>query len=234
MKKRDPTYAIEPNMLDAEPEPLAIDLQRFAVAVIDMQNAFVSKGGMFDLRGHDISKGLGIIESIKRISKAARARGCKVIYTVARYSPDFHESGGPNSPSWHRSYTIAMYREHPELRDKLTVRGTWGTEIVDELKPEEGDLVVEKQKYSAFFGTNLDTILKTYDIKYLAFTGVATNICVESTLRDAYYREYFPILITDSCANAGPPATQEATIHNTKLSFGWVTSTENLLKVLLE
>jgi len=100
------------------------------------------------------------------------------------------------------------------------------------LKPKEDDIVVEKQKFSAFFGTNLDIILKTFNIKFITFSGVATNICVEATLRDAYHLEYFPILISDACSNAGPPFTQEATIYNIKFIHGWVTTAENFIGAL--
>jgi len=102
----------------------------------------------------------------------------------------------------------------------------------EQLKPRENDIVVEKQRYSAFYQTNLDTILKTYDIKYLIFTGLATNICVESSLRDAFYIGYFPILIPDACANAGPAYTQDAAIYNVTLCYGWVTPSENITKAL--
>jgi len=227
-----PFPAIEPSVLEAEPEPLEIDVQRTAVMVIDMQNAFVKKGGMFDVMGEDISKGQNIIEPIKRVSRAARKKGCILIYTMAVYSPDLHETGGLSSPSWYKNKNLIYYRESPELRDKLTVRGTWGADILEDLTPQQGDIIVEKQKFSAFFGTNLDTILKTYNIKYLAFTGVNTNICVEATIRDAYYLEYFPILLTDACANAGPPFTQEATIFNVRLIYGWVTTTEDFIRAL--
>ena len=232
MKLFDQPSVPELVRLEAEPEPLEIDLRRTAVMVIDMQNAFVKKGGMFDLWGQDISGGQRIIEPIKRINGAAREKDCKVIYTVAAYSPDLHETGGPSSPGWHRNKNLITYRESPELRDKLTVRGTWGADIIEELRPQEDDIVVEKQKFSAFFGTNLDIILKTFNIKFIAFSGVATNICVEATLRDAYYLEYFPILISDACSNAGPPFTQEATIYNIKFIHGWVTTAENFIGAL--
>ncbi len=218
-------------MLEAEPEPLQVDLQMLSVVVIDMQNAFVSKGGMFDLSGRDISRGQGIIEPIEKISRAARARNVKVIYVVNHHSPDLRETGGPNSGYWH-SPDVRMYREHPEWRDKFLISGTWGAEIVKELKPREDEIVVVKPKYSAFFGTDLDTILQTFNIKYLAFAGVATNICVEAAIRDACYRGYFPILISDASANSGPPYTQQATIYNVKVCYGWVTTTENIVKVL--
>lgn len=215
--------------LEAEPEPLEIDLRRTAVMVVDMQNAFIKEGGMFDLWGQDISRGQRIIEPIKMINGIAREKACKVIYTVAVYSADLHDTGGPNSLSWHRNKNLITYRQSPDLRDKLTVRGTWGAQIVEELTPQDDDIIVEKQKYSAFYGTNLDIILRTSNIRYIAFTGVATNICVEATLRDAYYRDYFPILISDACSNAGPPLTQDATIYNIQFVYGWVTTAKNFI-----
>lgn len=219
-------------MLRAEPEPLEIELERTAVMVIDMQNAFVSKGGMFDLRGFPLAPSQKIIDPVKQIASAARTKGCKVIYIVHNYSPALHESGGPNSSIWYKSPAITGIHEHPEWRDKLLIRGTWGAEIIDELKPQESDIVVEKQRYSAFYQTNLDLILKTYAIKYLIFTGLATNICVEASIRDAFYDGHFPILIPDACGHVGPPFTQEATIFNVKLCYGWVTTIENIIKAM--
>jgi ureidoacrylate peracid hydrolase len=93
-------------------------------------------------------------------------------------------------------------------------------------------LIVEKPRFSAFFGTNLDTILKTHNLKYLFFTGCATNICIEASIRDAANLGYFPILISDAAVNNGPPFMQDSTVFNVKLCFGWVTDTENLLKGL--
>lgn len=127
---------------------------------------------------------------------------------------------------------MTTYREHPEWQDKLLTRGTWGAEIVEELKPQEDDIVIEKRRYSAFFGTNLDTILKTNSVKYLVLVGVATNICVEATIRDAYYHDYFSILVSDAAANSGPQFMQEATIFNVTRNYGWVATTENILKAM--
>lgn len=221
---------LEPVVLEAEPKPLEIDLQRMAVMVIDMENAFVSKGGLFDLLGFDLSNNQKCIEPIRKVNSAARAKGVKVIYVAHRLSPDLREIG-PNSPYWYRGESLS-YREHPEWRDKLTVRGTWGAEIIDELKPQAGDIVVEKQRYSAFFATNLDMILRTHNIKYLAFAGVTISICVEASLRDAFYLEYFPILISDAAATPGPPFRQDAVISNVKSCYGWVTTSANLAKAM--
>ncbi len=218
-------------LLQAEPEPLEIDLQRTAVLVIDMQHAFISKGGMFDLCGIDVSKLQETIEPIKRINSAARVKELKVVYIAHRYSPDLREAGGPNSPNWYKRGQTS-YREHPEWRDKLTIRGTWGAEIIEELKPEEGDILVEKPRYSAFFGTNLHTILGTYNTKYLAFVGVGATICVEHSIRDAFNLEYFPILISDAVAPGGPPFMQETTVSNVTRCYGWVTTSENFVKAI--
>lgn len=219
-------------MLQAEPEPLEIDLQRTALMVLDVQNAFISKGGMFDLLGIDLAPHQKIIDPIKKLIGAARSSGVKVIYTVHQYSPDLRESGGPNSPAWYKVPTVKRIREHPEWRDKLLVRGVWGADIVEELKPQEDEIVVEKQRYSAFYQTNLDSILKTYDIKYLLFVGEAINICVEASIRDAFYIGYFPIVIPDACGYAGPPFTKDATIFNVKLLHGWVTTSGDVIKAL--
>jgi len=215
--------------IQAEPEPLEIDLKRTAVLVIDMQNAFVSKGGMFDLWGFDTSAIPHVIEPIKKIINAARAKQIKVIYLAHVLSPDVREVG-PFSAFWHNK-VLTSYRETPQMRDSLLLRGTWGAEIIDELKPREDEILIEKRRFSGFVGTDLDMMLRTYDIRYLVFTGVATNICVESTLRDACHLEYLALLVADAAA-ASPPSRQEATIGNVQQVFGWVTNTDNLLQVL--
>ncbi len=111
-------------VLPAEPQAVEVDLNRTAVIVVDMQNTFVSKGGMFDSFGIDLSSTIKIIPPIQSIIACARSSGVKVIYIVHRVSPDWHEVG-PNSPFWFAK-TSSIYRERPELRDKLIVRGTPG------------------------------------------------------------------------------------------------------------
>lgn len=212
-------------VLQAELEPLEIDLERTAIIVIDMQNAFVNKGGMFDSGGRDISLIPRIIEPINKINKAARSNNVKVIYAVHRLTPDLREVG-PMS-----RYRFNPRLENPKMREGLILQGTWGTEIIDELTPEEGEMVVEKRRYSAFVGTELDMMLKTFDIRYLVFTGVATNICVESSLRDASHLQYFPILVSDAVA-ASPPSRQQSSIDNIKDVFGWVTTSDNVIDAL--
>ena len=218
--------------VQAKPESVKIDLKKTAVVVVDMQNAFASKGGMFDLVGQDISGAKSVIETNKQIITAAREAGVKVIYLKMSYAPDLSDSGGPDSPNWYKEFGLAMMNKKPEYKGKFLIRGTWDEEIVDELKPQPGDIVIAKMRYSGFRGTSLDVVLKTYKIKYLIFTGIATNVCVESTLRDAYFLDYWPIIVSDAVNNAGPPFTQQATLWNVEALLGWVTTTDDILKVI--
>lgn len=220
--------AIEPVMLQAEPQPLQIDLQRMAVVVVDMQNAFASEGGLLNLLGTDVSETPRIVETINQVTEAARAKGIRVICIVHHHSPDLREAGGPDAGYY---YKIGLPGFH-EHRDKCFVEGEWGAEIVKGLDFKENDIVVVKPRFSGFYGTNLDTILKTFNIKYLAFAGIATNICVEATIRDATNLNYFPILLSDATAPAGPPFLRDAAIVNVKMVFGWVTTSADLIKAL--
>jgi ureidoacrylate peracid hydrolase len=175
-----------------------------------------------------------VIENSRRITEAARKAGCKVIYLKMSYSPDYSDSGGPESPHWHKELGLVMMRRNPELWGKFLTEGSWDEEICAELKPEPGDIVVRKQRYSGFAGTNLDLILKTHHIKYCIYTGVATNVCVESTLRDGYFLDYWPIIISDAVNHTGPSITQESTLWNIEAVFGWVITTDDFLKAISE
>ncbi|MGD9116424.1 MAG: isochorismatase family protein [Dehalococcoidia bacterium] len=216
----------------AEPEPLEIDLSRTAVTVVDMQNTFVRRGGIFDLAGFNISTTEKIIEPCRAIAKLAREKGIKVIYTQMAYSPDLADSGGQESPLWHKSRGLSLLRQRPELKEKLYIPGTWGADIIEELEPQPGDIIVRKQKHDGFIGTDLDAVLRAHNLKYLVFVGTATNICVESTLRHAFSLDYFPLLVSDAVSPLGPRKTQETTIFNVRNTFGWVTTSENLLNAI--
>ena len=218
--------------LSAKPESITIDLHRTAVIVVDMQNAFVSKGGMFDTFGYDISEAKSVIANNNSIIHAAREAGCKIVFLKMSYEPDYSNSGGPESPNWHKELGLVMMRKNPKYWGKFVTKGSWDEEICKELEPESTDLIVRKQRYSGFAGTNLDLILKSYNIKYCIYTGVATNVCVESTLRDGYFLDYWPIIVSDAVNNAGPPVTQLATLWNVEALFGWVTTTDDFLKAV--
>lgn len=216
----------------AEPQPILVDLARAALLVVDMQNAFAHKGGYFDLVGLDITPIQRIIEPCSKVIHAAHATGIKIIYLQMGCSQDLSDRGAPDAPSSIKSRVLSMMKEHPEWKDKFYIYGTWGAEIIEELKPRAGDIVVKKQKHDGFIGTNLDIILRTLGAKYLFFVGAATNICVESTLRHAFSLDYFPVLVSDAVSQMGSNITQDATILNVQSTFGWVTNAEDLVHAI--
>jgi ureidoacrylate peracid hydrolase len=215
--------------IEAQPEPIRVAPPESAVIVVDMQNAFAKEGAYFDLAGFDISATQRIIAPCQKIIRAARGKGIKIIYFQMGFSQDLSDKGAPDSPSSIKSRVLSRLREHPEWREKLYIYGTWGAEIVEELSPQQQDIVVKKQKYDGFMGTNLDIILRTLGINTLFFIGTATNVCVESTLRHAFFLDYFSVLLSDAVSPLGPAVTQEATIFNVESNFGWVTSSEKFL-----
>jgi ureidoacrylate peracid hydrolase len=217
---------------NARPEALDLDLKSAAVVIVDMQNAFAAKGGVFDLAGVDISHAAQIIRMIREILEGARKAGIKVVYLQMGYQKDLSDSGGPNSPNWHKELALLLMRNGYESRGNLLTEGTWDFAIVDELKPNPGDLVVVKSRYSGFAGTKLDSLLRAGQIKFLFFAGIATNVCVESTLRDAYFLDYWPILITDATMQAGPAFLQQATVQNVESHFGWTLTSQDFLRNL--
>ncbi|MEO0264898.1 MAG: isochorismatase family cysteine hydrolase [candidate division WOR-3 bacterium] len=109
---------------------------------------------------------------------------------------------------------------------------TWGSKIVDELSPKDGDLVVEKSTYDRFVGATLYETLTEIGTRHLFFVGVATNICVETTLRHACCLGFHPVIISDAVAGVGPKSKVEATFYNVRLSFGYVTRTKEILRAL--
>lgn len=219
--------------LKAKPEEISLYTDKTALIVVDMQNAFCKKGGLFDIMGMlDEGKAGRAIANNKRIIAAFHRAGIKVIYLRMAYRADFADAGGPESPNYWKEKSRQKMRENPEHKRKFLVEGAWDAEIVDELKPLPEDIVINKNRFSGFFNTNLDSILRTFNIKHLVFTGVATNVCVESTLRDAFFHEYFPVLVSDACANIGPDFTQEAAIWTISNVFGWVTTTADVISAL--
>ena len=211
-------------MLPARPEPLPVPPSRTAVIVVDMQNAYASKGGYLDLAGFDISGAAKVIANTKTVLETARASGMTVIFFQNGWDRDYVEAGGPGSPNYHKSNALKAMRRHPELQGKLLARGGWDYELVDELKPLPGDIVLHKTRYSGFFNSQLDSVLRSRGIRHLVFTGIATNVCVESTLRDGFFLEYFGIVLEDATHQAGPDFVQKAAIYNIETFFGWVST----------
>src|SRR5215831_14476374 len=218
--------------LDTRPEPLEIDLARTAVVVVDMQNAFASRGGLLDIAGVDISGADQIVRRIGELLEAARATSVSVVYLQTGYKPDLSNGGGADSPNPRKETALCLMRARPELKGQLLVEGTWDFQIVEALAPRDSDLVVLKARYSGFAGTQLDSILRARKIRYLVFVGIATNVCVESTLRDAYFHEYWPLLVTDAALQAGPPEAHTATVFNVESFFGWTIGADPLIEAL--
>lgn len=218
--------------LEARPEPLLIKPSETALVIVDMQNAYASPGGYLDLAGFDISGAAPAIEKVKEAAAAARAAGMTVIFFQNGWDPDYVEAGGPGSPNFHKSNALKTMRQKPELQGKLLAKGGWDFELVQALPPQPGDIVIEKPRYSAFFNTNLDSTLRARGIRSLVFTGIATNVCVESTLRDGFFLEYFGVVLHDATHHAGPDFIQKASLYNIEKFFGWVSSVEEFRAAL--
>jgi ureidoacrylate peracid hydrolase len=217
--------------LPARPEPITVTIAETALIVVDMQNAYCSKGGYIDLVGFDVSGAPPVIEETARLVAACRAAGIPVIYLQNGFSPDLREAP-EGAPVWHKSNALKFMRANEAYAGKLITHGSWDHEIVPELTPAPGEIVVGKARYSGFAGTNLEQILAARRIRTLLVCGVATNVCVESTIRDAYHREIHPVMVTDATMAAGPGA-QAATEFNVAQFFGWLTTGAELRAALM-
>jgi ureidoacrylate peracid hydrolase len=210
--------------LPARPEPIRVSADETAIIVIDMQNAYASKGGYVDLAGFDISGAAGTIGQIGKVLETARAAGVLVVYLQNGWDPAYVEAGGPGSPNWHKSNALKTMRDRPELEGKLLAKGGWDYALVDALAPKEGDIVLPKTRYSAFFNSALDSTLRARGIRNIVFVGIATNVCVESTLRDGFHLEYFGVMLEDATHHLGPDFIQQASVYNVEKFFGWVST----------
>lgn len=219
-----PASDAEAVTLPARPEPLRLKASETALIVVDMQNAYASKGGYLDLAGFDVSATGPVIENVAAVVETARGAGIQVVWFQNGWDPEYREAGGPGSPNWHKSNALKTMRKRPELQGQLLAKGGWDYALVDRLQPAAADLVVPKTRYSGFYNTHLDSLLRARGIRNLVFVGVATNVCVESTLRDGFFLEYFGVCLHDACHQAGPRSAHEAALFNIETFFGWVAS----------
>jgi len=208
--------------LPARPEPIAFPPSQSALIVVDMQNAYATEGGYLDLAGFDVSATQPVIASIAQAVTAARAAGIQIIWFQNGWDADYVEAGDAGSPNFHKSNALKTMRKHPELHGTLLSKGSWDYALVDQLVPQPGDIVLPKPRYSGFFNTPLDSMLRSRGIRHLIFTGIATNVCVESTLRDGFFLEYFGVVLEDATYQAGPAFAQQAALFNIETFFGWV------------
>jgi ureidoacrylate peracid hydrolase len=225
--------------LDARPEPIAIDTAGTAVIVVDMQNDFGAKGGMFDRAGIDISGIQKVIAPTSRVLASARNRGIKIIYLKMGFRPDLSDLGAPDSPNRvrHLRFGVGRTMRAPDgTESRILIRDTWNTDIVPELKPQVEDVVIYKHRFSGFYQTELDAKLKQLGVKYLIITGCTTSVCVESTVRDAMFRDYSCVLLTDCMSEPVgydlPRSNHEASILVIQTLFGWVSTSNEFIRAL--
>jgi ureidoacrylate peracid hydrolase len=223
----------------ARPAPIALDRDRTAVIVVDMQNDFGSKGGMFERAGIDISPILKAVAPTARVLTAARGAGIPVVYLQMQHRADLADMGSADSPHRQRHARLSVGDTCPGpdgAEYRVLVAGQWGTQIVDALKPEAGDFVVPKHRFSGFFETQLNTILQRLNAKYLIITGCTTSICVESTVRDAMYRDYHCIVLEDCTGepigNDNSRSNHEASLLAIEVLLGWVSDSEKFLAAI--
>ena len=226
-------------MIEAKPEPITIDIAKTVVIVVDMQNDFGSKGGMFDRAGIDISMVQSAGGSTKRVLAAARDAGIKIIYLKMGYRPDLSDAGPPDSPNRlkHLPLHIGETIRAPDgTESRILIRDTWNTDVLRELAPQPDDIVIYKHRFSGFYQTELDGILKRLGAEYLIVTGCTTSVCVESTIRDAAFRDYSCVLLADCTGepigNNLPRSNHEASLLVIQTLFGWVSGADAFLSAL--
>lgn len=224
----------------AKPDSIAIDTARTAVIVVDMENDFGSIGGMFQRAGIDISMIQKVITPTSKVLEAARKAGITIIYLKMGYHEDLSDIGSEESPNrvrhlqfMHVGDTIIAPNG---AKSRILIRNSWGTEIIPELKPQTTDIVMYKTRFSGFYKTELDSLLKQMGKRYLIFTGCTTSICVESTVRDAMFRDYSSIVLEDCTAEpigyGLPRSNHDASILSIQTLFGWVSTSEEFIKAL--
>lgn len=222
--------------VDAKPEPVTLEPTRTAIVVVDMQNDFGAEGGMFARAGIDISGIRTAVAPTARVLAAARQASIKVVYLKMGFRPDLSDAGTPDAPNWlkHHPLRVGEPVTAPDgTESRILIRDTWNTDILAELTPEPGDAVLYKHRYSGFYETELDTLLKSLRVKYLIFTGCTTSVCVESTIRDAMFRDYYCLLLADCTAepigHGLPRGNHDASLLVIQLLFGWVSGSSQFL-----
>lgn len=225
--------------IDAQPDPLTLDPAMTAVLVVDMQNDFGAQGGMFHRAGIDIAPIQAAVAPTARVLRAARAAGLPVIYLTMAFRPDLADAGAADAPNRRKHAPLGLGEPitTPDGRAGcILVQGTWGTEIVAELAPEAGDIIVTKHRYSGFYQTDLDLILRSLGVTTLIVTGCTTSVCVESTIRDAMFRDYTCLLLADCTAEpvgAGlPRSNHDASLLVIQLLFGWTATSDAVITAL--
>jgi ureidoacrylate peracid hydrolase len=226
-------------VIGARPEPITIDLSKAAVLVIDMQNDFGAKGGMFERAGVDISGIRAVVPNVRSALASARAASLPIIYLKMAFKPDLSDAGPVTGPNLlkHAPLHVGDVVTAPDgRRSRILIRDTWNTDIIPELRPEPDDAVVYKSRFSGFYRTDLDALLKRRGIEALIVTGCTTSVCVESTVRDAMFRDYRCVVLEDCAAEpigaTAPRSNHEASLLTMQILFGWISDSGKLASAL--
>jgi ureidoacrylate peracid hydrolase len=225
--------------IEAKPEPITIDATQTAVIVVDMQNDFCSKGGLFDRAGINISAVQKAIGPTRLVLSTARMAAIRIMYLKMGYRSDLSDLGDTNSANRvrHLHFGVGQFCTAPDGSEgRFLIRDTWNTDVISELRPQPEEVVLYKHRFSGFYQTELDDILARLGIKNLIFTGCTTSVCVDSTIRDAMFRDYRCVLLADCTGEpiGGdlPRSNHDASVLIIQTLFGWVSNSERFVSAL--
>jgi ureidoacrylate peracid hydrolase len=189
-----------------------------ALIVVDMQNGFCHASGSFAKIGLNIAMCTEAIDGCRKLVASARRAHVPVILTRYVYQPGYADGG------------VLVHDLLPAIKDVNSLAaGSWDADIVDELTPRPTDIVIDKSRYSAFYGTRLEPTLTSLGIKALVVCGVTTNMCVESTARDASQRDYRVFVVSDATGELDR-ARHDHALFTIGFGFGWVVGTGDVLE----
>jgi len=214
----------------AEPYAFEFEPSTCALVIIDMQRDFVDRGGFGEALGNDVSLLRRAIPPTERVLAAARSTGLFVIHTREGHRPDLADL--PPSKKLRGKLTSGIGDAGPMGR--ILVRGEYGHDIIDELKPAPGEPVVDKPGKGAFHATDLDAILKNRGVRQLVVCGVTTEVCVNTSVREANDRGY-DCLVLEDCTGSYFPEFQKMGIAMIKAQggiFGWVGQSSDFVRAL--
>ncbi|HEX7481362.1 MAG TPA: cysteine hydrolase [Polyangiales bacterium] len=217
-------------LVNAEPEPIAIDPARTAIVMIDMQRDFLEPGGFGESLGNDVSLLNAAVAPCRALLDAARSRGMLVVHTREGHRPDLSDAPPAKVERGAPSLRIGA----PGPMGRILIRGEAGHDLIAELYPQAGEPVVDKPGKGAFYATELEAILQNRGICTLIVCGVTTEVCVHTTVREANDRGYRCIVPSDCCASYFPEF-HEMGLRMIKAQggiFGWVSDSNRVLAAL--